>query len=696
MSETRYIELLAPAKNLEVGRVAIDSGADAVYIGGPAFGARKAAGNSLEDIAELCRYAHVLGVRVFTTLNTLLRDDEMDEAVRLACAFRQIGVDAILIQDLRLARVLLEMGGFEHMLHASTQCDVRDLRRVQELENMGFSQVVLARELSYAEMKHIREHTAVALEAFVHGALCVSYSGACYLSEAVCGRSANRGECAQMCRLTYDVLDENKRELLHQKHVLSLRDLDRSHHLRELLDAGITTLKIEGRLKDADYVRNVVAYYRGLLDDIFRSSTTYAQASRGITRIQFKPDPTKTFHRGATEYFSFFSAGDTPDKRPADLVNMDTPKSTGEFLGYTPIKNSWGLQNGDGLVVGDQGLYWPTRQRFPEGLPVYRTYNADFQRQLSAKDATKRVLPVKILFSDTPDGFSIEITPISPIRPTTPAASTAYAAPAAPISPITPIPPTSPTISTSPTSPTIHPALIAPILLSFPAEKVPATNADRAEAVVRQQLGKLGDTPFEASEVDIRWSQPYFLPASTLNSYRRTAVDALLTALTQIPHAPATSSIPSTSSIPATSTIPSTPTAPATSTIPSTPTTSATPAASSIPATPTTPISPISPINPIGPIIPTSPTSSTSSTSSTSLTSPTIRPSLISPISPIYGSSALPSSLMTCRYCLLHELGCCKRLNPRKTGVPTYLRRGDLLLRIQTDCRSCLMTLETP
>ena len=627
MSETRCIELLAPAKNLEVGRVAIDSGADAVYIGGPAFGARKAAGNSLEDIAELCRYAHIFGVRVFTTLNTLLRDDEMDEAVRLACAFRQIGVDAILIQDLRLARVLLEMGGFEHLLHASTQCDVRDLRRVQELENMGFSQVVLARELSYAEMKHIREHTTVALEAFVHGALCVSYSGACYLSEAVCGRSANRGECAQMCRLTYDVLDENKRELLHQKHVLSLRDLDRSHHLRELLDAGITTLKIEGRLKDADYVRNVVAYYRGLLDDIFRSSTTYAQASRGITRIQFKPDPAKTFHRGATEYFSFFSAGDTPDKRPADLVNMDTPKSTGEFLGYTPIKNSWGLQNGDGLVVGDQGFYWPTRQRFPEGLPVYRTYNADFQRQLSAKDATKRVLPVKILFCDTPDGFSIEITPISP------AASTAYAAPAAsitpstPISSITPTVHTSPTSSTSSTSPTIHHAPIAPILLSFPADKVPATNADRAEAVVRQQLGKLGDTPFEASEVDIRWSQPYFLPASTLNSYRRTAVDALITALTQIPHAPATST---------------------------------TPAASASPTTPTAPISPIG------------------------------------PISPIYGSSPLPSALMTCRYCLLRELGCCKRLNPRKTGIPTYLRRGDLLLRIQTDCRSCLMTLETP
>ena len=586
MSETRYIELLAPAKNLEVGRVAIDAGADAVYIGGPAFGARKAAGNSLEDIAELCRYAHIFGVRVFTTLNTLLRDDEMDEAVRLACAYREAGVDAILIQDLRLARILFDMGGFENMLHASTQCDVRDLRRVQELEAMGFSQVVLARELSYAEMKHIREHTTVPLEAFVHGALCVSYSGACYLSEAVCGRSANRGECAQMCRLTYDVLDENKREILHQKHMLSLRDLDRSQHLRELLDAGVTTLKIEGRLKDADYVRNVVAYYRQRLDELFRTDSRYAQSSRGITRIQFTPDPAKTFHRGATEYFSFFSAGDIPDRRPAHLVNRDTPKSTGEFLGYTPIREAeWGLHNGDGLVLGDQGFYWPTKQRFPAGIPVYRTYNAEFQRQLAAKDATRRTLPVKIVFAETPDGFSVEMTPVG---------------------------------SGSPAK------------VAFQADKVPANNAERAEGVVRQQLTKLGDTPFEAADVEIRWEQPYFLPAATLNAYRRDAVEALLNTL----------------------------------------------------ATPSTPSTPISPI---GPIIPTSPTSSTSSTSSSTP---------IGPISPIYGSSPLPSALMTCRYCLLHEMGCCKRLNPGRTGIPTYLRRGDLLLRIHTDCKACLMTLE--
>lgn len=575
MPEMRYIELLAPAKNAEVGRVAIDAGADAVYIGGPAFGARKAAGNSLDDIAGLCRYAHLFGVRVFTTLNTLLRDEELEEAVRLALSYREIGVDAILIQDLRLARILFDMGGFEHMLHASTQCDVRNLERVQELEAMGFSQVVLARELSYAEMRHIREHTTVPLEAFVHGALCVSYSGACYLSEAVCGRSANRGECAQMCRLPYDVLDENGHEILHQKHILSLRDLDRSHHLRELLDCGITTLKIEGRLKDADYVRNVVAYYRQQLDSIFAEDPLYVRSSHGMTRIQFTPDPAKTFHRGETEYFSFFSQGDTPDKRPAHLVNSDTPKSTGEFLGYTPITEAMSLHNGDGLVVGDQGFYWPSKLRFPADLPVYRTYNAEFQRQLAAKDATRRVLPVKIVFNETPEGFEVEISLISLIGP---------------ISPI---------------------GLISPISLAFEAEKVPATNAERAEAVVRQQLAKLGDTPFEATEVEIHWSQPYFLPASVLNAWRREAVDALMKELEK-------SGAPDVNK-------------------------------------------------------------QFTHLHTYKFTNST--------------SAALPAELMTCKYCILHELGCCKRLHPKKAGFPTFLRRDNLLLRIETDCKNCIMKL---
>ena len=561
-----YIELLAPAKNADIGRIAIDAGADAVYIGGPAFGARKAAGNSLEDIEALCRYAHIFGVRVFVTLNTLLRPDEYDEAVHLAYAYRRIGVDAILIQDLYLAQILLQSGHFDHLLHASTQCDIRNLERVQELEAMGFQQVVLARELSINDIRHIHEHTHVALEAFVHGALCVSYSGACYLSEATCGRSANRGECAQMCRLTYDVLDGDMHEMLHQQHVLSLLDLDRSAHLRQLLDAGVTTLKIEGRLKDADYVRNVVAYYRQHLDALFAASNgRYAQSSHGKTHIRFTPDPAKTFHRGATEYFSFFSDGDSPDRRPRPMVNMLTPKSTGEYLGTAPIKDSWNLHNGDGLVAGNQGFYWPSRVNIPTGTPVYRTYNADFQRQLSAKDATRRVLPIRLTLAETADGFSLTIEPIQPARPTT------------------------------------------PVSLSFTADKIPATNAERAEAVVRQQLTKLGDTPFEAVETAIRWSQPCFLPAATLNAWRRTATDTLLQSLT-LHHEPLT---------------------------------------------------------------------------------PNHEPLTLNH-EPLTLNHA---PLMTCRYCLLYEMNRCKRLHPGQDAIPTYLRRGNLLLRIRTDCNRCLMTL---
>lgn len=569
VSEPTKIELLAPGKNLAVGRVAIESGADAVYIGGPAFGARKAAGNSLEDIKELCRYAHLFGARVFTTLNTLLRDDEMEEAVQLACAYKEIGVDAILIQDLRLARILLKMGGFEGMLHASTQCDNRSLARVQELEKMGFSQVVLARELSYQEMKHIREHTTVALEAFIHGALCVSYSGACYLSEAVCGRSANRGECAQMCRLTYDVLDAEGREMLHEKHVLSLYDLDRSEHLRELLETGVTTLKIEGRLKDEDYVRNVVAYYRQKLDKLFAESEgRFVQASRGVTRIAFTPDPSKTFHRGRTEYFSF--------ERPENLVNMSTPKSTGEFLGRAPIQDSWNLHNGDGLVAGELGFYWPSRVKIPAGTPVYRTYNAEFQKALSAKNATTRVLPVRITFSETEQGFSLRMEETN-----------------------------RPNWANEANKPNRRP----PIEVAFPSEKIPAENSERAEAVVRQQLTKLGDTPFEAESVEIAWSRPYFCIAKTLNAWRRELVAKALEAWGQ--------------------------------------------------------------------------KAELRKDGSTELRSGNTD-----------GQEEynMPRELMTCKYCLLNEIGCCKKQG-KAERVPTFLRRGDLLLRIETDCKKCQMAL---
>jgi len=627
MNNVRYIELLAPAKNLAVGRVAIDSGADAVYIGGPSFGARQAAGNSVEDIAELCRYAHLFDARVFVTLNTLLRDDEYDEAVRLAYSYKSAGADAILIQDLRLARILLETGDFNGRLHASTQCDNRTLERVQELEAMGFSQVVLARELSYDAMRAIYEHTHVALEAFVHGALCVSYSGACYLSEAVLGRSANRGACAQMCRLTYDVLDEQGRELQHQKHILSLYDLDRSQHLRELLETGVTTLKIEGRLKDADYVRNVTAYYRQLLDRLFlESDGRYAQASSGITRIQFKPDPAKTFHRGATESFSF--------DRPANLVNQDTPKSTGEFLGRAPIQPTWPLHNGDGLVAGEQGFYWPSRQRIPAGTPVYRTYDAEFQRQLAAKDATSRVLPVILTLRETPTGFSLEIK--EHFR-TSPKGGSAHEV-----------------IDQQGEQPKGHLRTAAPaaISLSFPAEKIPASNPDRAEALVRTQLAKLGNTPLEAAEVRVLWSQPYFLSAATLNDWRRQAVEAFLN----------TKSAPINSSPNIGVKLQATPFLADKGGCASKPTNrqACIESLSQVPALPAEGYPPAPP------------------TSATSPTAP---------------SAPLPNALMTCKYCILNELGCCKTRAPRKSGIPTYLRRGDLLLRIQTDCNACEMKL---
>lgn len=589
MSNSQIIELLAPAKNLEVGLRAIDAGADAVYIGGPSFGARKAAGNSLDDIAQLCRYAHLFHAQVLVTLNTLLHEDEYAEAVRLAHAYKKIGVDAIIIQDLRLAEMLFESGEFPRAngsetnderhctwLHASTQCDNRNLERVQELEAMGFRRVVLARELTYDEIAHIRANTSCQLEAFVHGALCVSYSGACYLSEAVCGRSANRGECAQMCRLAYDVLDENRHELLHQKHILSLRDLDRSGSLGELLATGVTTLKIEGRLKDADYVTNVVAYYRLLLDRLIAEQPErYQRASYGICRRTFTPNPEKTFHRGATEYFAF--------GRPDHLVNMDTPKSTGELLGYAPIDTRM-LHNGDGITFAGEGFYWPNnRVRIPAGTAVYRNYDAEFQRQLSQRDAVTRHLPVRLHFEETPCGCRLTIAPDTTNVP----------------------------LSSLHTQPSTLDSPLASI--DLPLDKQPAQNAERAEAVVRQQLSKLGGTPLEATDVLISWSQPLFLPAAVLNDLRRQAVDAFLQSL----------------------------------------------------STPSSLDSPLS----------------TRDTQPSSLDSP------------LSSNAPIVNPLMTCRYCILHELGCCKTRHPRREGIPTYLRQGNLLLRITTDCARCQMTL---
>ena len=306
------IELLSPAKNLEVGIAAINHGADAVYIGGPAFGAREKAGNSMADIEQLCRHAALFDAKVYVTLNTLLYDQEKEQARQLAWDCWNAGVDALIVQDLSL----LELDLPPIPLHASTQCDNLTVERVQELERLGFVQVVLGRELSLEQIKEIRRQTTVPLEFFVHGSLCVSHSGQCYLSQYIGNRSANRGACAQPCRLPWDLLDADGNVLKKGKHLLCLKDLNNSAHLEELMDAGITSFKIEGRLKDADYVKNITAYYRQQLDTIFERRPEYVQASLGrctslrgasatkqSNAYDFEVNPEKSFNRGFTDYF---------------------------------------------------------------------------------------------------------------------------------------------------------------------------------------------------------------------------------------------------------------------------------------------------------------------------------------------------------------------------------------------------------
>lgn len=300
MIKQRKIELLAPAKNLECGMAAIDHGADAVYIGAPKFGARAAAVNSLEDIAALVEYAHLYNVRIYVTVNTILKDEELKETEEMIRALYRVGVDALIVQDMGIAG--LELPPIP--LHASTQMDNRTAEKVRFLADAGFRQVVLARELSLREIGKIHEACPdVPLEIFVHGALCVSYSGQCYVSQACFGRSANRGECAQFCRLPFSLVDSNDRVIAKDKHLLSLKDLNQSEELEALLDAGASSFKIEGRLKDVSYVKNVTAAYRQKLDAILARRKEYVRASSGSCRYAFKPQLDKSFSRGFTHYF---------------------------------------------------------------------------------------------------------------------------------------------------------------------------------------------------------------------------------------------------------------------------------------------------------------------------------------------------------------------------------------------------------
>lgn len=317
----RSIELLAPAKDLTCGIEAIHHGADAVYIGALKFGARAAAGNTLEDISRLCEYAHLFNVKIYVALNTILRESELEEIEKMIEDLYRIGVDVLIIQDMGITRLKLP----PIPLHASTQTDNRTPEKVKFLESVGFSQVVLARELSLQEIRTIADQTKVTLEAFVHGALCVSYSGQCYLSAALGGRSVNRGACAQYCRLPYTMTDAKGQEVVSNKHLLSLKDLNRADYLEELVDAGVSSFKIEGRLKDLVYVKNITAYYRQKLDQLLASRKDLCRASYGYSRLTFHPVPEKSFNRGFTPFFL--------TDRTRDITSFDTPKSVGEKLG---------------------------------------------------------------------------------------------------------------------------------------------------------------------------------------------------------------------------------------------------------------------------------------------------------------------------------------------------------------------------
>ena len=429
------LELLAPAKNLECGIAAIDHGADAVYIGAQKFGARVAAGNSVDDIRQLCTYAHQFAAKVYVTVNTIIYDDELEATRQLLDELSAAGVDAILVQDMAVLKMLrngdcphvssvADYRGTVPQLHASTQTDNRTVEKVKWLAGLGFKRVVLARELSVDEIAEIHAQVPdVELEVFVHGALCVSYSGQCYASQHCFGRSANRGACAQVCRMKFDLVDADGRELEHQRYLLSLKDLNQSAHLEELAEAGATSFKIEGRLKDVSYVKNVVAAYSQRLDSIIsKHPDKYCRASKGHCTYTFTPNLKKTFNRGFTTYFLH--------GRQPDIFSPDTPKAMGEFVGTVKemrrdsfnVAGTAAFANGDGLcfinqehdLEGFRVNRAEGNRLFPQQMPrnlrpgmaLYRNNDMEFERLL-ARQSSVRKIPITMMLAPTPDGYSL-------------------------------------------------------------------------------------------------------------------------------------------------------------------------------------------------------------------------------------------------------------------------------------------------
>ena len=425
----RTLELLAPAKNLECGKMAIDHGADAVYIGATHFGARAAAGNSVDDIRRLCEYAHPYGARVYVTVNTIIYEDELSATRLLLKDLNTCGVDALLVQDMGILEMVAEWREpepFKMELHASTQTDNRSAEKVRWLQELGFKRAVLARELSVKDISEIREKVPnMELEVFVHGALCVSYSGVCYASEHCFHRSANRGACAQFCRMKFDLLDNAGRAVERQRYLLSMRDMCRIDHLELLADSGACSFKIEGRLKDVEYVKNVVSAYSRELDKLIaKRPDDYRRASYGKVDYTFQPNLRKTFNRGFTTYFL--------EGRQNDIACFDTPKAMGEYVGKVKelrggsfnVAGTASFENGDGLcfvndrhelegfrinkAVGNRLYPLKMPADLKPGVALYRNNDAAFSRLLSGTTAERR-LPVKMKFRATANGFALHV-----------------------------------------------------------------------------------------------------------------------------------------------------------------------------------------------------------------------------------------------------------------------------------------------
>lgn len=417
-TKKRYIELLSPARNYDAAIAAIDCGADALYIGAESFGARRGATNTTDDIARVVDYAHLFGVKVFVTLNTILYERELKEAEALARRLIDVGVDALIVQDMAYREMNLPVE-----LHASTQVCNMTPEGAKFLEDSGFSRVILERALSLEEIKAIREATEVDLECFIHGAICVGHSGRCYLSRSQSSRSGNRGECSQPCRLTYDLVTERGEKLISGKHLLSVKDFDLSEHIGDLIDAGVVSFKIEGRLKDDNYIKNVVSYYRRKIDEAIASRPECQRASVGRSEIEFDPDPKKSFTRDGGEYMF---AG-----KRAGVASFLTPKAVGEYVGCvaTTSKRDFrlvgkvALNAGDGIcVITPEGIVGtnvnrvegntiePNRMEgIKAGMEVYRNYDHRFTQAVE-RSRTRRAVEAKCSLILSAEGISATYT----------------------------------------------------------------------------------------------------------------------------------------------------------------------------------------------------------------------------------------------------------------------------------------------